>query len=94
MGYSCSGRDRIWQKCKKPNFPNKILKVVEKKLVPIYRNILKGQLVDLEGCYSRKRCSGFLRWIELLNKENNETTVHLANHFDFDVTTILAAQRD
>jgi hypothetical protein len=73
---------------------NALFKVVEERSVPKHRNILKDQLIEFEGYYSRKKCSGILRRIEVWDEEKKETIVLLANHLTFGATTISAIYKD
>lgn len=73
---------------------NAVFTVVEERSVPKHRNILKDQLIQFEGYYSRKKCSGILRRIEVWDEEKKETIVLLTNHLTFGATTISAIYKD
>ena len=73
---------------------NAVFTVVEERPVPKHRNILKDQLIEFEGFYSRKKCSGILRRIEVWDEETKEIIVLLTNHLTFGATTISAIYKD
>lgn len=73
---------------------NAVFNVVEERSVPRYRNILKDQLIEFEGFYSRKKCSGVLRRIEIWNEDKKEIIALLTNHLAFGATTISAIYKD
>ena len=68
--------------------------VVKSKVLPENRNILKDQIIRLEGYYTRQKCPGYLRRIEVWDKENEEIIVLLTNHFEFGATTIAGIYKD
>jgi len=68
--------------------------VIEEKSVPERRNILRDQIIQLEGVYSRQKYPGFLRRIELWDEENSQVIVLLTNHLGFGSTTIAAIYKD
>jgi len=68
--------------------------VVRSNAVPENRNILKDQVIRLEGYYARKRCPCLLRRIEVWDKENEKFIVLLTNHFAFGATTIAGIFKD
>lgn len=68
--------------------------VIEDKRVPENRNILKDQIIELTGYYSKKKCPYQLRRIEVWDKDNEKTIVLLTNHLEFGSTTIAAIYKD
>ncbi|MGD9578623.1 MAG: IS4 family transposase [Syntrophorhabdus sp.] len=73
---------------------NAVFKVVEERPVPRYRNILNDQLIEYEGFYSKKKCSGVLRRVEVWDEEKKEAIVLLTNHLALGATTISAIYKD
>jgi len=73
---------------------NAVFKVVEERPVPKNRNIIKDELIEFEGYYSRKKCSGVLRRIEVWDEDKKEIIVLLTNHLAFGATTISAIYKD
>lgn len=73
---------------------NAVFTVVEERSVPKHRTILKDQLIQFEGYYSKKKCSGVLRRIEVWDEENKDVVVLLTNHLAFGATTISAIYKD
>jgi hypothetical protein len=68
--------------------------VVEDLPVPQRRNILKDQIISLEGFYSRQKYPGVLRRIEVWDAENEQVIVLLTNHLRFGASTIAAIYKD
>lgn len=68
--------------------------VIEEKSIPQNRNILKDQIIELSGFYSRQKCPYPLRRIEVWDEENERTLVLLTNHLSFGSTTIAAIYKD
>lgn len=58
------------------------------------KNIIKDELIEFEGYYSRKKCSGVLRRIEIWDEDKKEIIVLLTNHLAFGATTISAIYKD
>jgi hypothetical protein len=73
---------------------NAVFKIVEEKPVPKHRNILKDQPIEFKGYYSKKKCSGSLRRIEVWDEEKEEVIVLLTNHLGFGATTVSAIYKD
>jgi IS4 transposase len=73
---------------------NAVFKVVEERLVPERRNILRDQTIRLEGFYSRQKCPDHLRRIEVWDNDNEQVIVLLTNHLNFGATTIAAIYKD
>jgi hypothetical protein len=68
--------------------------IVEERSVPQRRNILTEQLIEYDGFYSQKKCSGVLRKIEVWDDEKQEVIMLLTNHRAFGATTISAIYKD
>lgn len=73
---------------------NADFKVIEQRVVPKNRNILKDELISLEGYYSKLKCPSVLRRIEVWDEENEKVIVLLTNHLTFGATTIAAIYKD
>lgn len=68
--------------------------VVEDKPVPENRGILRDQIIELEGYYSKMKCPYRLRRIEVWDAEQERLIVFLTNHLEFGSTTIAAIYKD
>lgn len=68
--------------------------VIEKRPVPEGRNILKDEIIKLNGFYAEKDCPYSLRRIEVWDDENEKVVVLLTNHLTFGSTTISAIYKD
>lgn len=73
---------------------NAVFRVIEDKVIPDNRNILKDQLIELTGYYSAKKCPHILRRIEVWDEENKKVIVLLTNHLEFGATTIASIYKD
>jgi len=73
---------------------NAYYRVLEEKPVPMNRNVLSDQVIELGGFYSRKKYPGPLRRLEVWDEENERTVVLLTNHMTFGSTTIAAVYKD
>ena len=73
---------------------NAYYRVLEEKPVPMNRNVLSDQVIELEGFYSRKKYPGPLRRLEVWDEENERTVVLLTNHMTFGSTTIAEVYKD
>lgn len=69
-------------------------KVVEERIVPMNRNILRDQIIDLEGFYARQNCPSLLRRIEVWDEDKERVIVLLTNHLTFGATTIARIYKD
>jgi hypothetical protein len=69
-------------------------RIMEDRPVPKNRNILKDQIITLEGSSSRKKYPGRLRRLEVKDEQNDRTIVLLTNHLTFGATTIAAIYKD
>lgn len=68
--------------------------VIEDREVPRNRNILKDQIIEFQGYYSRKKCPYKLRRVEVWDTDNEQIVVLLTNHFEFGSTTIAFIYKD
>lgn len=73
---------------------NADFKVVEQRVVPQNRNILKDELISFEGYYSKQKCPSVLRRVEVWDEENEKVIVLLTNHLTFGATTIASIYKD
>lgn len=73
---------------------NADFRVVEDRPIPENRNILKDQIIELEGYYSKMKCPYRLRRIEAWDAEQQRLIVLLTNHLEFGSTTIAAIYKD
>lgn len=69
-------------------------RVVEYKVIPKGRNILKDQIIELAGYYSKEKCSYLLRRVEVWDEENEQVLILLTNHHEFGATTIASVYKD
>ncbi|MCU0644301.1 MAG: IS4 family transposase [bacterium] len=68
--------------------------VVKNNPVPKNRNILKDQLIRLNGFYSKDKCPYLLRLVEVWIEEKQASLVLLTNQMQFGATTIAAIYKD
>lgn len=68
--------------------------VVEERQIPANRNILRDEIIKLNGFYADTDCPYLLRRIEVWDKENNKIKELLTNHLEFGSTTIAAIYKD
>jgi len=68
--------------------------VIEKRPLPAGRNILKDEIIKLNGFYASQNCPYSLRRIEVWDDENEGVIVLLTNHLTFGSTTISAIYKD
>jgi hypothetical protein len=69
-------------------------RVIEQRQLPYGRNILKDEVIELRGFYSRQKCAYRLRRIEVWDEENGQVIVIVTNHLSFGSTTIASIYRD
>ena len=67
---------------------NAIYTVVERRRVPLWRNILSDEIIVLTGAQARKKCPHKLRRIVVWDEQHQREIVLLTNHLDFGATTI------
>ncbi len=70
---------------------NAYFKVVEQRMVPKNRNILKDELITFESSLSK---TNVLRRIEVWDEENEKVIPLLTNHLGFGATTISTIYKD
>jgi IS4 transposase len=68
--------------------------VTEENLIPITGNVLRDQLVLLNGFYAQKNCPHALRRMVVWDSENEREIVLLTNHLKFGANTISAIYKD
>jgi hypothetical protein len=68
--------------------------VVQSRTVPKNRNIIKDQIIRLNGFYSKQHCPYLLRIVEVWVEEKHDTITILTNQLDFGATTIAAIYKD
>lgn len=68
--------------------------VTEENLIPITGNVLRDQLVLLNGFYAQKNCPHLLRRVVVWDSENDREIVLLTNHLKFGANTISAIYKD
>ncbi len=73
---------------------NATYEVVEKRELPINRNILSDELIKFTGYKASKDCPILLRRIAVWDAENQKEIILLTNHYDFGSTTISAIYKD
>jgi Transposase DDE domain/Domain of unknown function (DUF4372) len=73
---------------------NAAYRVVEERIIPKNRNVLKDQVIELTGYYAKKDCPHQLRRIEVWDEEGCRTIVLLTNHLRFGATTVAAIYKD
>jgi hypothetical protein len=73
---------------------NADFRVIEDRALPENRNILKDQIIELGGHYSKMKCPYRLRRIEAWDEEGKRIIVLLTNHLEFGPTTIAAIYKD
>jgi hypothetical protein len=69
-------------------------RVLEEKPIPMNRNILRDQIIELRGFYSQQKYPGTLRRLEVWDEESGKTIVLLTNHLTFGATTIASIYKD
>jgi hypothetical protein len=73
---------------------NARFRILEERPVPKNRNILRDQIIELEGFYSHQKYPGALRRLEVWDEENEKVIVLLTNHMTFGATTLAAIYKD
>ena len=69
-------------------------KVIKSSKVPKNRNILKDQIIQLKGFYSKQKCPYYLRIVEVWDSEKQDSIIILTNQLEFGATTIAAIYKD
>ena len=73
---------------------NALYKVVETKVIPQNRNILKDEIILLTGVKAEEKCSYPLRRVEVYDSEKEQTLVFLTNNLKLVASTISAIYKD
>ena len=73
---------------------NAVYEIERENPIPKGRNILRDQIIGLEGYYSRIDCPQELRRVEVWDEESGEVIVLLTNHLEFGATTIASIYKD
>jgi hypothetical protein len=73
---------------------NAVFEVLEEKLIPMHRNILKDQVIRLTGLKAEERCPYLLRRVEVYDAEKDTIFVFLTNNLKLGATTIAAIYKD
>jgi hypothetical protein len=71
-----------------------VYEVIEKRRVPVNRNILSDEIIRLTGRWAPRNCPHPLRRVVVWDRENDRTIVLLTNHLEFGATTISAIYKD
>lgn len=69
-------------------------KVVERREIPQNRNIIRDEIIELEGFYSQQDCPHKLRIVEVWDNEKQVSITLLSNNLEFGATTISAIYKD
>ena len=73
---------------------NAIFEVVERRRVPLNRNILSDEVIRLTGTRAAEKCPHLLRRVVVWDPENERKIVLLTNHLEFGATTIADIYKD
>jgi len=68
--------------------------VVKSNKVCKTKNILKDQLIELKGFYSKQKCPYYLRLVEIWNPEKEETLTFVTNNLKLAAATIADIYKD
>jgi len=68
--------------------------VVKSQQVPKNRNILKDQIIRLNGFYSKQKYPYYLRIVELWLEDKQESIIFLTNNLKLGATTIAAIYKE
>ena len=71
-----------------------VYEVIEKRRVPVNRNILSDEIIRLTGRWAPRNCPHPLRRVVVWDPENDRAIVLLTNHLEFGATTISAIYKD
>jgi len=69
-------------------------RVVKSQQVPKNRNILKDQIIRLNGFYSKQKCPYYLRIVELWREDKQDSIIFLTNNLKLGATTIAAIYKE
>lgn len=73
---------------------NAIYEVVERKRVPLNRNIVSDEIIRLTGVKAAEKCPHLLRRVVVWDPDNEREIVLLTNHLKFGATTIANIYKD
>jgi IS4 transposase len=73
---------------------NASYRTIQEHNVPQYRNILRDQIIELDGFYSQDKCPHHLRIVEVWDEEKEESITFLTNHLEFGATTVANIYKD
>jgi hypothetical protein len=73
---------------------NASFRIKSQRSLPQHRNILKDQIIELDGFYSTSKCPYPLRIVEVWDEEKKESITLLTNHLQFGATTISRIYKD
>lgn len=73
---------------------NAVYEVVGDRPVPLNRNVLKDQLIELRGARAEEKCPHPLRLITFYDPDKDKIFLFLTNHMDLGASTIAAIYKD
>ena len=73
---------------------NAQFRIIERRNVKKYKNILSDHTIEFTGFYSHKKCPMRLRKIRARDPETNKTIVTLTNQFDWSPQKIAAVYKE
>lgn len=73
---------------------NAVYKVVERRNVPLNRNILYDEIIRFTGVDAAEKCHHLMRRIVVWDRDNQRDIVLLTNHLEFGATTIADIYKD
>ncbi len=73
---------------------NALYEVVERRRVPLNRNILSDEIIRLTGVRASQKCPHLLRRVVVWDRDNDRKIVLLTNHLKFGATTIANIYKD
>lgn len=73
---------------------NALYRVIETKVVPQNRNIVKDEIILLTGVKAEEKCPYPLRRVEVYDSEKEQTLVFLTNNLKLGASTISAIYKD
>lgn len=73
---------------------NAVYNVIERRAVPMHRNIRSDAIIRLAGVNAESKCPHPLRRIVVWDEEHQREIVLLTNHLDFGATTIAEIYRE
>jgi len=73
---------------------NASYRVLERREVPQRSNVVRDEVIELEGFYSKEKCPYSLRIVEVWDESTQESVTFLTNHLRFGATTIARIYKD